>query len=67
MGLRRLKSRERVLRVVKAVATVAANVDPPGFAGKKAEGHVRSGSSDVPKTGVPGGWLRFFATCRRSV
>jgi hypothetical protein len=54
-GLRRLESRERVLRVVETVTPVAANVDPPGLAGEKAEGHVRSGSLHGPKAGVAGG------------
>jgi inositol-phosphate transport system substrate-binding protein len=35
----RLKRRQRVLRVAQAVSPVAAYVDPPGLAGKEAEGH----------------------------
>src|SRR5207245_1069106 len=39
-----LESRKRVLWVVEAVAPVTADLDAPGLAGKKAQGHMRSGS-----------------------
>ena len=43
-GLGRLQGGKRVLRIAQAVAAVAADMDPPGLAGKEAEGHGRSGS-----------------------
>ena len=46
-GLCRLEGRQRVLRVVQAVAAVAADVDAPGLAGKEAERHVRLHSSSL--------------------
>src|SRR5216684_1428525 len=46
-GFRRLESRERVLWVVEAVAPVTADLDAPGLAGNKAEGHMRSGSCQM--------------------
>ena len=50
-GFRRFESRERVLRVVEAVAAVAADLDPSGLAGKKAERHVRPVPSICPVNG----------------
>ena len=40
-GLGGLQGRQRVFRVAKAVTPVAADVDVPGLAGKKTEGHAR--------------------------
>ena len=44
-GLGRLKGRQRVLRIVQAVAAVAADMNPPGLGGKETERHGRAGSS----------------------
>ena len=42
--LGRLQGRQRVLRVAKAIAPVAADMDVPGLAGKETEGHASLGS-----------------------